>query len=670
MRTIADRAASNELKLWEVTTIKIRELGPKPTRVSNRNLASGGEWIHIRRPSFQRSLVWKKEKAKNLRVSLAKGYPFGILIFADEGVSSSDQKRVQNYLVIDGQQRTNWLNQMYENFFTHGWYSLAPESDAQLLSAIIDIENSAGLSSTHRSGMFELITSEGAMDSLKDFTSRIINWATGAGAGIDFNQISNIYGSTSALYELLQERRRGFGDIEVPLLIIKEELKSDLASVFERLNDSVALERFDIFAAQWSSTTVNLDSKDVDQDLSAELYRFAMERLEHGDLDDSQGYEVADIDEQNRTITLYEYFYSLSRLICGRYEDTIGAIPKAESEIVLHVAATLFAGGIQNMQKLGDVYPRLNGGVDVQNFPNALLLAAADIDSALSPLVGWDLGAKGSNRATSARQLPIALGLTQLASYLAAHISATHEVGDSRVTKKKTGFAALQNDFKNSLPSWWLHDALTGTFRGSGSDVREKAKERCWDPSGKPSLLMQTPYDSRQLGIETGRWVLDSLEVDATPLNRRSDSPATGAILRLVYRSEGKALNGEEKDHVIPFNRVKQSKLRFAPTHHVANWMPLNKTDNAARGDKYWPECINDESLSSRRPIIEARLFVPVSETGKETLIDEDSFRKFLVRRYNLMIPKLLDGLGHPFLSSKRAQDLRLFEVEYPIEVS
>lgn len=645
-----DRIAGDHLKLWALSAIKVKDLGPEQKEVTDLRISNGAKYVKILRPEFQRSLVWKLSKANEFRDSLANGYPFGTLIFADEGVKSEKNSPVQHFRIIDGQQRTYWLYRMFERFFEEGWFTTDFNSDVELVAALANLEGALGLTSESRHLLIDAIRTPGVMDSAEKLSNQCLGLASAHGTATEQDSVIQLFSKAMSLYEFLQSRKRGFGDLEVPLLIIKEELRGDLADVFVKLNRPVPLERFDLYAAQWSGVKVNLDSRDVDQDLAQRLYQHALNRLQHGDVADAEGYEVEEQGPDSRTITLYEYFYALSQEIASRFPGTLGAIPSVENEIALHVASILFAGGIQNMSKLGERYPLRKGHVDLVEFPTALFNAAADIDSALNPYVNWDLGRSPNAQepTNKNRQFNMALGLTQIASYLCSHISSTNKINDRELSPISSGLSAIKSQYKNSLPTWWLSDALTGVFKGSGSEVRIQAFDRTWKSPDNQHSPMLTPVPIDDLAANVKAYVEQTLEVDSTPLNRRLDHPAAGAILRLIYKHLSGQVMDDEKDHVIPFNRIKQSGLKYAASNHIANWMPLNKSDNASRGDKFWSDCIDDEDLSGRKSSIKSRLFVDPELASKHTLESDNRFKEFLVTRYNLMTAKLVDNLQHP----------------------
>ncbi len=656
---------------WRIAEIRLGELSDKPFSTSNRALASDVQHVHLVRPSYQRSLVWTRQKAEVFRNSLSMGYPFGVIVLAHEGVTQTVNGMElphHRYRIIDGQQRVYWLNKMHNGFFSDGWFLDESCPDERLLSLFGDL--ATNLSMDHSMDVIDLIdnikravASENATTNPLDLLRSFIA-VTGAPSPVEPDDLESATSAAARAWTYLDEMRRAFGALPVAALIVEKELFASLPDVFVKLNSGIRLSRFDIFAADWAIVTLNLDTavqqNHIDQSLADELIRYSQNRLTDGDIEDSE-YEIQLSEGSDGLITLYEYLYALSKYVCSRNPHTLGAIPNAEEELVVNVASILFAGDIGRMKDLVTNYPKdANGELDAMIFPQAVIRAAEAINDALMDLLNWDLGRTiDINRPATRRSIPNAFGLVQAASYMAAYVANIYDVKQSRVLTRPggTGVTSSITNFKKSLRSWYLLDAVTSPFKGS--DAYANASQRVWSSFQQRTTnnAMCSPVEWARLSDSVRNYVEDGLQVESTPQRRRLDQPGTGALLRLTYTGMHMVSN-EDRDHVIPISVLQA--LPGAPANHLANWMPLNRTDNRSRGASLWPSCIDERRFDERRTEIKKLLLVEPEMCGPAAISSLQAFSDFLVMRYNEMVPKIVANLNHSQVTSTQEAVLSL----------
>lgn len=644
---------------WRVVEFTVRDLADTdPKRTENVLLGMGSDYVKFTRPSYQRSIKWTEARAREFRRSLAKGYPIGVVVLADDGIQTmhGTTLRYHNYRIIDGQQRLYWLKTMRDNFFAEAWFLDRDQMDSELSGIFTDLYQSM------REGPSE---DEVSMPELQQFVREV---SANVSAGTEFRSLLNaaIQASSaeaipadpdgndrrvtlaSEALVVLKTRKQQFEDMSIFALVIEPELRSELPDVFVKLNSGVRLSSTDIFAADWATYTVDLDqalergSTFLTGQVVDSLKELSRSRLVDADLDD-EGYEVDEGDTSG--LSLYEYLYALSAYVCQLYPSTFGSVKKASSELALNVAALLFTGSISNLQKLPQHFARDHfGELDTDTFPTALLKAANVVDSELNPVIGWDLG-EGWTRTNplKSRSLASAFGLTQAATYLAAYIANVYAVEDQKVGLK-AGAARRGANFRRAVRSWYLADALRPL---DGSDARRRSAERVWSDHGEwePNTQMLAPVPLDRLARDYQAHTLESLEVAKTPERRRLSGSENCAILRLAYTNL-RAYEGSDKDHVIPIRKCEG--LINAPLNHFANWMPLSPAENRSRQDRLWADCWPDSGFDANRNEIRRNLVLPYEDVNDSVVASTEALKEFLKKRAGALAVPLLRAMQHP----------------------
>lgn len=655
---------------WRIVDIYVKDLGTAPHTCDNPSLTSSEvSIVRFTRPTYQRSLVWTKKRAKNFKESLEKGYPFGLVVLAYKGVvqeSNGIPLAHHHYNIIDGQQRLFWFEKIRLEFFTGGWFvdgevgeaSLATNwqelcdkllQDAKLTFREVNINKLVAVFKDNGECIKELRTFNDAIRRALDLPH--------ASAPESIEASMNY---VAAFRERLIQLRNDFSGLKIPALIIEKRLENDLSTVFRRLNDSVKLSKYESLAATWAYQTVDLTSAlagaDQAQGLSAaeaqSLIDISRNRLIEGDIDDG-AYEV-DFEESNSAeLSLYEYLYSLGRLICDKY-PVIGQIDNAADQLVLAVTAILFTGDGLKVESLIDCFPMNDSGrVDTKVFPQALLQAAHAIQTPMKPIVDWNWGTAS---------LPKALSMNQVAAYMAAYIANVYEVTPRAIKVRETGGtdspSTRRSSFQRNLSSWYLHDALETPFKGTPAYANQNA--RVWAAFNRderiPNRQMLKSIDVSTLKRSIKTHVIDQSIVTKTPVKRSLTNPGLGALLRLCYKDFSR-IEPMDRDHVVPM--AKGRVLEKAPLNHFGNWMPLEESINRARQDRFWAECQLLPQVQQHKAQIQDALFMPLSDAGSSHVESVENFIEFLFFRSNQMILHIAQNIGHDDMPPTNDQQAR-----------
>lgn len=660
-------------RYWRMATLNVRDIpddqaDPPIAQTSNEQLAQTPNLICLRRPKFQRSIVWNVNKARSFRDSLAKGYPFGVVILADGGVRESPEGlNFRLYQILDGQQRLYWLRRMRDEFFTQGWCVAAAELEVVLLDQVRSVMRAA-----HPGAYAEPVKAKEAQEhllkwarvirpdiSLRDFVNAIVA-DLGSPAQLDERAADQRDEEARMLLAHLQERFSKFLELPIPALIVGQDLEDLSADVFYQLNNGLRLSNYDILAAQWSTIDQDLkeiasalrraNSNDSPQaltpELAEELTAIANSRLLASVNSDSE-YEF-EIDDADATrISLYEYLYSLSKKVHRTYFKTFGSIAKAETELLFPVSSLLFGTSISKLNELPRFFPKGDHQYDVGWFLGAVLSAAQEIDAVLAPLIGWDFARTISPADPAAtRIIPSGFGLNQAALYMASFIAMRYDIAlgePCRMTPRAGGTQQRVNAFKRSLKAWYLYDSLNPF---EGNDAYERLSRRMWNIGANnartPNEIMLNRPDVEALGADFWRHIEDSLDVSKTPERKRLRAVEEVAIMRFVYFNDPN-VSACDRDHVIPI--AKCERLLRAPANHIANFMPLEARLNRVRGERLWADCLDSNDFDGERERIRRDLLIPPSEVNDNVVQDTESFKDFLRLRARAMAGRIVNSL-------------------------
>lgn len=645
---------------WFWTDLSVSDLSDELHESPNSDIAPGlVRHILLERPKFQRALVWKTDRAKKFRDSLEEGFPFGAIVLAYMGESpryEGVELPHHKYRILDGQQRIYWLNRMYRKFWTEAWYENSGTLPPGLLENLVSLCNALGRDQNRA------VDDKEALRLLRNAMSSEDSMRTSASLWGRLQLSMSVLPPTDSmrteveirageLRDKLMARRENFGRIEVPTLVLRDELQDELATVFMRLNDSVPLSRFELLAAEWS--TVHFDIVQaaarhgdgyVDQQAASQIVANANSRLTDRDSEDG-GYEVGPFEGNPNEVTLYEYLLGLSDKLTRDFPDTLGCIDKAKDELVLNVAALVFSGSLSKLREVATKFPLDDTSApDISVFPQALHEAAAAVDGSLKHVLNWDTGRQTAeaNR-TSRRSIPLGFGLIQASAYLASYVANAFEVAGRRISRREEFAASKKMEFRRNLRSWYLLDAISQDFVGGPAYKSAESRVwRSWERKEPNDSMISPPAHELFVG-QVKNFVTSSMFVDETGQIRRiANEGQAGPLMRIVY-SGGTSYTDYDRDHIFPLSRTRV--MVKTPNNHFANYSPLPKAIHDLKLDKLWAEFWNETTMDPYRDDVNRLLFVDGASLGNEYLENADSFRRFLIGRFRAMVPQLVDNL-------------------------
>lgn len=220
----------------------------------------------IRIPAFQRGFVWEMDRVAHLLDSIYKGYPFGSLLFWRTKQQLAAERKLGIFTlpdpqaeypidyVLDGQQR---LTSIFTVFQTE----LKPEPNSEWTDIYFDLD--AG--DNPQDSAFVALDKVEDAERHRYFPMRVLFDSVGYRANTDHLDKAKI-----AAIDKLQEK---FKEVTIPVQILKNEDRSIVAIVFERINHlGVALDTLQLLSAwTWSE---DFDLLDKFRDLRDELSDF------------------------------------------------------------------------------------------------------------------------------------------------------------------------------------------------------------------------------------------------------------------------------------------------------------------------------------------------------------------------------------------------------------
>jgi hypothetical protein len=434
--------------------------------------------------------------------------------------------------------------------------------------------------------------------------------------------------------------------------------------IFIDLNKATPLSTYELIAARWenvrvawpqeSTPTYKRLSQEIDQRISR-TYQQVSNEYEYNP-------EVEDFASDD--YSLYDLLYSLSRLsgiqVNGSNPDSKRPafnIPSHQDQLAFDIMNLFITGRSGDVSKLA--YDRRlsraeDDRCDAEKIIGIYNSALSEVDTAL--LKTRQCGARFVNSA----QLGSLQATAYAANYLALSTNRDFTQRKAKIAvdgeQSITSGAALGRWKKNCL-AWWLCDIFSEEFIGSAAS--QNTARRAWDQSDEPATVMLNPPPiDRIVRLLNDAFARDSSPRHSAPKQRSFSVKAnTFVIASLMHISAimeiptGKGtIYAPEADHVIPFKpRGGVYPAAYLtnpiPVNHIANWMPLEKTLNASRGNKPWNEFIVDEQIPDVASTRE-RLLIDPSYLTLEAASSPEAFLKVMARRWYVGVFRVLENLS------------------------
>ncbi|CAH0416007.1 DUF262 domain-containing protein [Periweissella fabaria] len=467
-------------------------------------------------PKFQRGYVWNKSKKLELIESLHRGFPFGALLTFQKSV---DQKEK----LLDGQQRWSTILDFQKNSASY-FKKLSPD---------IYKQNIDKLNSWITGNSVDKI-SEGEFDDILSYRYDLSDWADEQKEKYNFEhkKAKDIRDLIKHVQNLISEYLK-VEDIQIPIIRYTGD-EGNIAQVFENLNKGgVQLSKFEIFAAAWTHTAIELNFTDFQNEILSHVKDFYLNKQEKAEnygfsLD---GFSEDDLTEK-RVINLYELGIGIGRFVSKRVPALVTDAEKSINEIgfgILGISTNI------DPKKLGSIP---NSLIYIQDNIETILNKADRISNKLSTIFD-KLIQQNTNKNNNGLEYHRALSTTyKTLSYFAA------------LWNEKEGSTDEISIIKN-IPAYYVKDSIDGIWGNAGDS-------RLYEfyPKSNTKHYMTAP-DKNEFLNRFRSWIRD----ENTATERfTSDVKALSTIhANLTYLSDlvdyGESLQFE---HIYPKARIRE----------------------------------------------------------------------------------------------------------------
>ena len=331
--------------------------------------------VKIEVPTFQRNIVWNKDKREMFIDSVKKGFPVGSLLF----YKKPDK---ETYTLIDGLQRSSTI----EDFITNPTHYFSTE----------DIPDRVFLD------MHTLFQSEASINDFKDAVSNEIKVFMSKQTDLndamllmdlaqlliknysktDENTVllRNIMEKLKPTIESFKKLYNDIAETNMPILVFSGD-ESYLPTVFERINNQgTRLSNYQIYAATWAVRGYRVIA-------SEEIVKFVVAKY---DAFTDEGYVLQDYDRDDilstKELNIFEYVLGFGKYISEKYNTLFVADNSAQdiNQIGFELLNACFGHHNKDIKTLDEEIHKVN---DINKFQTCVEEAIVWVKSILKPII-------------------------------------------------------------------------------------------------------------------------------------------------------------------------------------------------------------------------------------------------------------------------------------------
>lgn len=386
-------------------------------------------------PTFQRSLVWNKDRRRKFIDNVRSGDPFGVMLV--------QTKEDGKYEIIDGLQRVTTLKDYYNNKFDY----LGPDVlDEELLQKTLKLNLKAqGVNLSNNPNYYRDNSNKLRMSIYNSLKNNFTQMKVITTAVDDLGLMPNNDDIMQSIIDICNDfdNASNIDDLEITAINYFGP-KQNIPSIFYNLNTgAVSLTKYETYAALWSDTNYRINDKEI-LDKVIMKYQALSE-----DSDLEVDYDEDLIREQG--ISLFEYCFALGQIIKGlqieekfitNSKDNVSKTDPSGFELL-----TLVLGEqINNAEKLYDKLKNCDEKFLVK-LKNIIKDACKTVFEVIKPYV---IGLNGKSLLTDSDYLLYHMVVSYIWEYY-------HIDSQTGVISKRPG-ALPEKDFKKYAPYVYLHD--------------------------------------------------------------------------------------------------------------------------------------------------------------------------------------------------------------------
>jgi len=504
-------------------------------------------------PSFQRSVVWTKDKRKELIQTIHRGYPFGSLLLHE---TPSAEKR---YSLVDGLQRLSTIMDYESDKYSYVDIHEFAKKYFEEIYSLYEEKVEAHLTESTKNKMREIIV--GAFrdktcdESVTVVTQRLVSEMTlFGGFSLDVNIIIDKIDKSITNYIDLERLR-------VPVVIFKGS-EAELPNIFESINSGgTKLSKYEIFASVWQGMTFYIDDE-VMLKWVDEKYDKMQEKhgLEIGD------YTVGSIIE-SKQINLFEYAYSIGKIIRNDYPEMFGGKKSDDASEIDSIGFGLLAAVLGvDLKEMGKIADSFSPSMDTSRMialKDKLVECSKDVNDILKKFICMSGGRTYTKYV-----------FAQMVSIIASMFRIRYSIGGSLKIITNDGSAQKVKLFRCHMPKHYLYDMIKG-YWGNAGDVKVA------------ELLRHESKDNKYLSSISDEWWTSTLDEWFTEQEKK-ESISVDIVKKLFLSymfnmtNPTATSNAHDIEHIIPQKRFEQN-LRKGALSAVGNLCFLPEFENRSK---------------------------------------------------------------------------------------
>ena len=446
--------------------------------------ASGdGSGRRVSIPIFQRGLRWSSDRRAGFIDSLSKGYPFGALLFANNG------NKV--YSVIDGLQRGSTVcDYVFRPLTKENFKGIADYVLTDIRDALIPGNQNYTMNETIHDLIEEYVDEKKTFSEVdvSDIADHIISNIPTTEDKYDCSK--KIKNALKPCFKEMEDKYNDICGATVPIIVYTgpNELMSD---IFNRINkEGIPLNDYEIYAAVWDQTRIKVNKPDV---VKAVVDKYLV--LTKG------GYNLENFDANkmltDSELTPFEYLFGLGKYWYDEYE-CLRVANKKKDDDVNEISFEIIDACISDKRNIADLDKSIKN-LNVNLLQRRIEESIEYVDQELA-IVGKF---KGNQRTLTA--LHSKYQIVSLVSYTFRKMYDVKNLGRKRSewdsTKKKYGEHLLAHYVADIISNEW-HD-------GGGSKVYQYNKERRYDEEitkERWESLLESYYQEQLANKQTSRF--------------------------------------------------------------------------------------------------------------------------------------------------------------------
>lgn len=322
-------------------------------------------------PIFQRNIVWSINQKKDFINTLMAGYPFGSLLLYEEN---------NKHLLVDGFQRYSTLREFSENPLL--FLEVESICKIELEELIKFLKEKSGISNSYnylRKMICNSIKENLDFKKTNFSIENVIKPLSTLNEG--FEQNMEFYTKIFAIAQNISNKVC-INNLFIPVIIYYGDFNK-LPYIFEKINSKgTKLNKYQMYAAKWNDCKLQIDDN--------ELLKIVDEKYE--EIIETSGMDIYSYKSgsivENKEITLFEYCFSIGKLLKSQCEFIFGNItkPSEVDSIGFILLSLILNNSLKKMDTL-NIFFQLSTSKELVDLKSKLLLCSQEVEKYLKQYI-------------------------------------------------------------------------------------------------------------------------------------------------------------------------------------------------------------------------------------------------------------------------------------------